>query len=247
MIESLTEEQKAKFPEYVRRWTDIGLSTGYTDKPRAEAAIHKVYQCARLKPPKAIIWSGSPQAQQVLVDSLYPNGYALLRNRQPRDSVWDSVRYLPWLSAKSSVQRFVDDSVWNLIRTSISPLVWRSVVFRVRNTLLDVLCYPKFNELSSPVIVFGNHEVDVLSFYSYLREELGFIEETESMVGLMDLAEHCGWIIPFRDVCYASERHTTLKLNAEVNLDCEDGPAIAYPDGWGIWATDGVILGAKYQ
>lgn len=49
-IESLTDEQIAKFPEYVKRWTDIGLCTDPADRPRAEAAVRKCYPAIGLGP-----------------------------------------------------------------------------------------------------------------------------------------------------------------------------------------------------
>lgn len=61
-IESLTEEQKAKMPEYVREWTAIGLSTEPADRPRAEKAVRLMYECGGLKPPRKIVWCGSPLA-----------------------------------------------------------------------------------------------------------------------------------------------------------------------------------------
>lgn len=59
MIERLTPEQIAKFPYYVKKWTDIGRSTEPADRPRAEAAIHLIYKKADLAAPQ-IIWCESP-------------------------------------------------------------------------------------------------------------------------------------------------------------------------------------------
>lgn len=42
-IESLTPEQVARFPEFVERWTNIGLCTDPADRPAAERAIHETY------------------------------------------------------------------------------------------------------------------------------------------------------------------------------------------------------------
>ena len=39
MIEQLTPEQTARFPELIEKWIKIGLSTEPVDRPRAEAAI----------------------------------------------------------------------------------------------------------------------------------------------------------------------------------------------------------------
>ena len=41
-------------------------------------------------------------------------------------------------------------------------------------------------------------------------------------------------------MCFVSERHNILNRNADGRLHNETGMALAYPDGWGVWALDGV-------
>ncbi len=43
-----------------------------------------------------------------------------------------------------------------------------------------------------------------------------------------------------KNVCIASPRHTTLKRDGAGRLHCTTGPAVAYPDGWSIYAVHGV-------
>lgn len=60
-IEKLTPEQEAKFPEYVQKWTSIGLSTKKEgDREKANTIIDKVYEYADLVPPKHKIWVDNP-------------------------------------------------------------------------------------------------------------------------------------------------------------------------------------------
>ena len=47
-------------------------------------------------------------------------------------------------------------------------------------------------------------------------------------------------------ICWISERHCVVKKDDEKRIHCEDGPAIAYPDGWGIYAWHGVIIPAGW-
>src|SRR3990167_5078777 len=61
-IQTLTDAQRARFPEFVRRWTDIGLCTDPADRPRAEAAIVRMYAQANLAAPR-VVWCGSPLSQ----------------------------------------------------------------------------------------------------------------------------------------------------------------------------------------
>ncbi len=43
-IKKLTPEQQGRFGEFVRRWTEIGLSTAPADRPKAEEAIREMYR-----------------------------------------------------------------------------------------------------------------------------------------------------------------------------------------------------------
>ena len=59
-ITSLTDAQKARFPEWVEKWTCIGLCTEPADRPKFEHAVKICYQKADLQPPKSIVWVDSP-------------------------------------------------------------------------------------------------------------------------------------------------------------------------------------------
>ena len=58
-IMKLTPDQEARFPEFVRKWIDIGLSTQPADRPRAEAATAGLYRLANLNEPQ-VIWLPCP-------------------------------------------------------------------------------------------------------------------------------------------------------------------------------------------
>lgn len=61
MLESLTPEQEAKIPEYIDKWTKVGMATAPAmDKEKADEAVRKVYDRAGLKPPKFIVHADSP-------------------------------------------------------------------------------------------------------------------------------------------------------------------------------------------
>lgn len=68
-ITKLTKEQIDRMPEFVERWTKIGLDTTYNED-RAKAAVLKAYKCAGLKEPKNFIFCGSPYAGAVKAAAL---------------------------------------------------------------------------------------------------------------------------------------------------------------------------------
>ena len=74
MIESLTEEQQAKFPEYVKKWTDIGLSTDNSNFEDVEEDLAKIYKEGGLEPPEVIIHVGSPLSANYLINIIDNTG-----------------------------------------------------------------------------------------------------------------------------------------------------------------------------
>ncbi len=60
MITELTEEQIAKFPEYVDKWVNIGFSTAEIDVDKALAAARKIYEQAGLTFPEEYLVFDSP-------------------------------------------------------------------------------------------------------------------------------------------------------------------------------------------
>ena len=72
------------------------------------------------------------------------------------------------------------------------------------------------------------------------------IVETEKLSGLWELAQSCGWIIPCSGICFASERHTICMLDEAGRIHAENGPAVAYRDGFAIHAWHGVRVPARW-
>jgi hypothetical protein len=70
MIESLTKEQTDKFPFYVKKWIDIGLSTSEINEERAVKAINLVYNRGGIEEPKKIYFVKSPMAMFILIEML---------------------------------------------------------------------------------------------------------------------------------------------------------------------------------
>jgi hypothetical protein len=219
MIEQLTLEQTARFPEFIDKWTKIGLSTEPADRPRAEAAVRLMYKIGGLPSPEKIVWFDSPMAMYIK--------YKKIDNR----AVWDAVRS----TVRDAVRSTVRDVVSGIVRSTVRDVVSGIVRVAVWDTVSDAVWDT----------VYGSYEAHWLAHYDYYREVFGLVEETDKLAGLFELAKSCGWIIPCEKVCYASERHNILNLDSKGKLHCEDGPAIVYPDGWSIYADHGIVVHEK--
>jgi hypothetical protein len=87
---------------------------------------------------------------------------------------------------------------------------------------------------------YGQHDAAWIAFYNYFREMCGLAAQTEKLEGLRLICENAGWFLPYEKICWVSERHNICQRDDRGRLHCEDGPALTYPDGWGIYAWHGV-------
>ncbi len=281
-ITKLTSSQIGMFPEFVSKWIDIGLCTKPSNRCEAEHAITEMYTIAGFKPPKKIIWCGSPLSQgitrAVILDRKV-NSEGSVRNSigasvraSVRDSVWssvmdsvrDSVRHSVRNSVRNSVEASVGASVWDSVWDSVEASVWdwNSVWDSVRNSVEASVGASVWDSVWDSVeasvwdwnsvrdsvrdsimdsvwdSVYGQHDAGWLSFYDYFSNLLP--KETEKLRGLWNLAKSAGWALPHKNICWVCERHHILKRNSVGRLHCVNGPAVMYPDGWKIYAINGI-------
>ena len=236
MITTLTKQQKDQFPIYIKKWTDIGLCTEPANRIEAEKGIIRAYHIAGLDAPK-IVWCGSPLVVVKVIVQKLNKGFV---NELVEDSVRNSVGKSVGESVWGSVLNSAGESVWY----SVGESVWYSVEESVRNSVDSVgesVWESVLNSVGDSVgnIVFGQHDASWLSFYDYFREVCGLKKETEKLLGLIQIAQNAGWYIPYKNVCFISERHNICQLK-ENKIHCDGGPAIHYPDGFSVWALNGV-------
>ena len=86
---------------------------------------------------------------------------------------------------------------------------------------------------------YGQHDANWLGFYDYFNNELKLENETEKLEGLWMIAKSANWFIPHENICWISERHDICKLK-DGKIHSDGNPAIHYPDGFSIWALNGV-------
>lgn len=132
MIEKLTPEQIAKFPEYVEKWTRIGLSCEPANVAECRRGIDLAYTAARLSPPQHIIVCDGPLAAAV-VATIFKNQLPPLMTASVRARVRASVADSVWDSVSASVSDSVSDSVWD----SVAASVWANVADSVADSVRD--------------------------------------------------------------------------------------------------------------
>ena len=196
------------------------------------------------------VWVSVGDSLRVSVGDSVRDSVRVSVGNSVRESVWNSVGNSVWNSVWNSVRVSVGNSVWDSVRDSVWDSVWDSVGNSVRNSVwnsvgdrvLTSVGNSVWNSVGDSVrdSVYGQHEASWLAFYEFFREKCGLLEQTHKLVGLWELAKSAGWAYPTKDICFVSERHTTLCRDERGRLHNMSGPAIQYPDGWEIYAVHGV-------
>ena len=180
---------------------------------------------------------------------------------QVRDQVWDQVM--------GQVSGQVWDQVMDQVRDQVSGQVWDQVMGQVRDQVRDQVSGQVRDQVRDQVMgqvsgqvwdqvwgqvmgqvrdqvsgqvrdqVYGSHDAGWLSFYVFMRDELN-IADCRKLDGLIELAKCCGWWAPYSGCVIFQDRHNILNLDDFGRIHCENGPAIAYPSGWSIYAIHGV-------
>lgn len=78
-------------------------------------------------------------------------------------------------------------------------------------------------------------------YYDYFKNVLE-IPGLESVEGLVEAAQHCGWFLAFDEAAFISMRPTILEQDDDMNLHSLTGPAVAFADGFKFYAIHGMLV-----
>jgi hypothetical protein len=123
---------------------------------------------------------------------------------------------------RDQVRAQVGDQVWAQVWAQVGDQVWAQVGDQVGDQVRRA--------------GYGQHDAGWLGFYATFAR-LGL--DVSKLDGLLALARSCGWWWPFAGAVILTERPRRLERDAEGRLHSDDGRAIEYPDGWGIYAWHG--------
>ena len=218
-IDALTDEQQARIPEWVERWTAIGLQTGDADWERFERGARAAYQFAGLEPPKRVVHVSSPL---VLALAAPIADHLLMRD--------DAVR----VAVRDAVDVAVGGAVGDAVRDAVDDAVRGAVGEYIRNNW--------YRYIGGQFWV-GGWWYGSSAVASYFRDVCGLElpdDIPQRATAYEETAFSACWWWPHREFVMVSDRPTVINRDAQGRLHCETGMAISWPDGWGVWAWHGV-------
>ena len=86
-INSLTPQQEAKIPIYLKKWMDNGQKTIRIDQTKAKQAIIDIYECAGLKPPEHFFFFPSPIQCQLAANIIKSNFRELVKENNLKNNL----------------------------------------------------------------------------------------------------------------------------------------------------------------
>ena len=153
------------------------------------------------------------------------------------DSVWDSVRDSVRDSVGDSIKDRVGDSVWDSIRDSVGDSVWDSVLDSVLDSVGDSVGNSYSGALYASWGAYVSFFRDIMSWEDTCLEKFSIDE---------DLMKSCGWVWWHSNVLAISDRPAIINRDDAGRLHCENGPSIAYRDGWALHHWHGVKVPAHW-
>lgn len=223
----------------VREWREVAAATGPADRPAAEEGVRLAYRLAGLPEPETIVWADSPRAGTALAARLTAQGTA-------GRSVRDEVRNRPWATARGRLLDRLGPAGWAGHWALTGAQLWDRMVMltdRIRTGVTDASGGAQEAEQTVRLVlldaVLGQHDAAWLAAFAGQ-------EGAEALDGIAAVARAAGWWWPYEKTAIVCERPVALHLDEAGRLDRGDGPALAFPDGFALYAWRGMPVPAEF-
>ena len=260
MITKLTEQQEAKFPEYVKTWTAKGLTT----QQRTPAdAIRDFSEFQRLvlqkKEIAPVVILNSPMECWVaaqMVKRLFGSSQVLSQVRsqvrsQVLSQVGSQVRSQVESQVESQVGSQVESQVASQVESQVRSQVWSQVGSQVVSQVWSQVRSQVKSQVKSQVGDFVWPYFDCqfwaswFSYYEFAKSELGVIFPNNTEYEAFKACQGYGMVFPLDELCIVCQPASQIHKNAN-GLHNENGPAVSYNGENEIYALNGVIMTKDY-
>ena len=247
-ITTITPEQAARFPEWVAKYVEIGLSTEPADFDAATDAALRAYALCNVKRPMIVLRMGSPYGAVlggILAWGLLKELGKEVRSQvvsqvvsQVESQVWSQVRS----QVGSQVVSQVGSQVGSQVESQVESQVWSQVESQVVSQVVSQV------ESQGESGIYngrgGAFWASWVGYIAFLRNVLGWTDPvlTERFEIDETLTNSCGWVWWHENVLSISDRPSELHRDEQGRLHNALGPSIAYRDGWALHHFHGVAV-----
>ena len=150
------------------------------------------------------------------------------------------------LSTEPTDQKAAEEAIRGIYKTAgvdAPNIVWVKSPFEAVKYLVE-------NHEANPgdvlngVSLWGSHDAYWVANYRFL-EGIGVKltgDVKENFDNIAAITQSCSWVWLYHEIAVAVDRPKAIHLDDSEprQLHCEDGPAVEYHDGWGVYAIHGV-------
>lgn len=220
--------------QHVNAWRGVAAATGAADRAAAEEGVRRAYRTAGLAEPERIVWAESPRAAVEAVAKLADAGR----------SVRDEVRTRPWAGERRRMYDELGPAGWSALWSATGAQLWETTAAlaeRIRSGVVADLAPRPEDEGAVRLVlldaVLGQHDAAWLA---------AFDGRGDRLTGLAGVARNAGWWWPYENAVVISERPEVLHRDEAGRLDHGEGPALAYRDGFALYAWRGMPVPAAF-
>lgn len=220
--------------QHVNSWRDVAAATGAADRAAAEEGVRRAYRTAGLAEPERIVWAESPRAAVEAVEKLADAG----------PSVREEVRTRPWAEERRRMYDELGPAGWSALWSATGAQLWETTAAlaeRIRSGVVADLAGKPEDEGAVRLVlldaVLGQHDAAWLA---------AFDGRGDRLTGLAEVARNAGWWWPYERAVVISERPEVLHRDEAGRLDHGAGPALAYRDGFALYAWRGMPVPADF-
>lgn len=235
------------------RWDRLRISTAPCDRTAAERGVALAYEAAGLEVPHRIVWCAGPlELAQAWQASRYdqkvgPNVRDLVVD-QARERAARQIRNLLGAQARRALldePRSTTDNLMVEVVLAVARQARRTHPRVTRRIGRFVAALARFRRPSRGWASFSRSSIGGLELgwlwpWEFLHARLGVDLSQQGLGGLHLLASSMGWMLPHQQICWLSERPTTLSQDIRGRLHGTRGPALAYGDGFRHYAWKGI-------
>ncbi len=259
-----------RLAEQGERWLATGLSCEPADRAGAEAGVRIAYALAGLPAPKHILWLGSPAAGAIGVAMLRTGQRGGRRDEHVRRALEEQGARPGELDLGRSVRPKVRTRPWAQARAALTARLggtgfarhWAATARRPWQQLTDQLATPLRTridaDLAGRLSARAGQTEQVAELPQAAREALldaiggqhdaawlAAFDSHPDVDGLARVAGSAGWWWAFEHVAVLTERPVAVHRDNLGRLHHGDGPALSYPDGFGLHAWSGMPITAE--
>jgi hypothetical protein len=242
-ITKLTPDQEAELPRFRQRYLDLACNGSRIDRPALESALADAYAVIGKPAPKLFIFDSPAACMLALKIFRLPPDEIL--GDQLRGQLWGQLRDQLGGQLGDQLRDQLRDQLGDQLRDQLWDQLWGQLGDQLRDQLRDQLGGQVGGQrIYDPHYLWGSQDLYWIAWARFAQQIGVKLEpETDRRLGVMErISEQCEWWWPCENIVIASQKPVAVRWDDQGRLHAEDSPAVAYADGYGLYAWHGVTL-----